>query len=265
MTKPSIIFVPGSFNLPSEYKVVFDGVSEAGYEIKGIHLPTVGAGPRQGRDGPAPSMYDDAAFIAQEIEELADQGKDVVVIGHSYAGVPMSQCSKGLDKEERKAHNKPGGIVRLAYIACLVPALGESAQDVISTGPKERRIAMAVDDDGWMLIEDPPAAARALLQHVTPEEGEAIVRRWAKHSAPSFGDPLTYAGYKDIPASYLICEEDLAGPVEIIQVPKIEIIEKVSGRKVDTTSIKTGHMPNVTAVKETVEWIVSVAEKVEKS
>jgi hypothetical protein len=116
-----------------------------------------------------------------------------------------------------------------------------------------------------MLIEDPPAAASVLLQHVTPEEGDVIVKGWAKHSAPSFGNPLTHAGYKDIPASYLICEEDLAGPMEIIQLPRIDLIEQVSGRKVDTTRIKTGHMPNVTAVQETVEWILSVAKKVEKS
>lgn len=145
MTKPSIIFCPGSFNLPSEYQAIFDGVIEAGYEMKGIHLPSIGPGSQQGRDTPAPSMYDDAALIAEEVEKLADQGNDVVVIGHSYAGVPMSQCTKGLGKEERKAQDKPGGIVRLGYMTALVPAIGESAQDVISTGPKDRKISMAVD------------------------------------------------------------------------------------------------------------------------
>ena len=145
MTKPSIIFCPGSFNLPSEYQAIFDGVIEAGYEIKGIHLPSIGPSSQQGRDSPAPSMYDDATLIAQEVEKLADQRKDVVVMGHSYAGVPISQCTKGLGKEERKAQNKLGGIVQLAYMTALVPALGESAQDVISTGPKDRKIEMAVD------------------------------------------------------------------------------------------------------------------------
>lgn len=116
-----------------------------------------------------------------------------------------------------------------------------------------------------MLIEDPVAAASVLLQHVTPEEGAAIVKGWAKHSAPSFSNPLTYAGYKDIPASYLICEEDLAGPPEIIQIPRIDMIEQVGGRKVDVASLKTGHMANVTAVTETVEWILNVAKKLQKN
>jgi hypothetical protein len=113
-----------------------------------------------------------------------------------------------------------------------------------------------------MLIEDPAATAGALLQHLSPEEGEAVVRGFTKHSAASFVDKLTYAGYKDIPVSYLICEEDLAGPPEIIQRPTIDMIEQVSGRKVDVTSIRAGHMPNVTAQKETIQWILDVAKKV---
>ena len=116
-----------------------------------------------------------------------------------------------------------------------------------------------------MLMQDPPAAAKVLLLHLTSEEGEAIIRRWTKHSAPSFGAKLTYAGYENIPSSYLICEEDLAGPVEIIQQPRIDMIERVSGRKVDVTSIKTGHMLNITAVKETVAWILYVAEKAQEN
>ncbi|KAI9878590.1 MAG: hypothetical protein M1823_006940, partial [Watsoniomyces obsoletus] len=110
MSKPSIVFVPGSYVLLPVYQPLFDAASKAGYEIKGIHPPTVGPSSRQGGDGPAPSMYDDAAVIAQEVEKLADQGKDVILMGHSYAGLPMSQSTKGLGKEERKAQGKPGGI-----------------------------------------------------------------------------------------------------------------------------------------------------------
>ena len=145
MSKPSIIFIPGSYVLLSVYQPLFDAVSKAGYEIKGIHPPTVGLRSRQGRDGPAPSMYDDAAMIAQETEKLADQGKDVILMGHSYAGVPMSQSTKGLGKEERKAQGKPGGIVRLAFIACLVPAVGNSAGSLLGRFPDEKRPPVFID------------------------------------------------------------------------------------------------------------------------
>jgi hypothetical protein len=145
MSKPSILFIPGSYTLLSVFQPLFDAVSKGGYEIKGIHLPTVGPSSRQGRDTPGPSMYDDAAAIAQEAEGLADQGKDVILMGHSYAGVPMSQSVKGLGKEQRKAQGKPGGIVRLAYIACLVPAIGSSAGSLLSRFPDEKRPRLSID------------------------------------------------------------------------------------------------------------------------
>ena len=145
MSKPSIIFVPGSYCLLSLYQALFDGVFKAGYEIKGIHLPTIGPSSRQGRESPAPSIYEDAVVIAEEVKKLADQGKDVIVMGHSYAGIPMSQSTKGLGKEERKAKGQPGGIVQLAYMASLVPAIGHSAATLLGRFPDEKRPLVSID------------------------------------------------------------------------------------------------------------------------
>ncbi|KAI1624495.1 Alpha/beta hydrolase fold-1 [Exophiala viscosa] len=263
MSKPSILFIPGSYVLLPAYQHLLDAVSRAGYEIQGIHLPTIGLNSRQGRDGPAPSTYDDAAVIAQEAEKLADQGKDVVLMGHSYAGIPMSQSTKGLGKDERKAQGKLGGIVHLAYISCLVPAVGQSAGSLLSRCPDNKRPHVSIDENGWMLMEDPAATAGMICQKLPPEEGEALVRDFAKHSAQSFGNELTHAGYKDIPVSYLFCEEDMAGPPDF-QRDMIAMIEEVSGRKVDVTSIKADHCPHLSAEKETIEWALSVAKKAEE-
>ena len=145
MSRPTIVFVPGSYVLLKAYEPLFDAVSDAGYEIKGVHLPTIGPSSRQGRDGQAPSMYDDAEMIAREVENLADKGKDVVLFGHSYAGVPMSQSTKGLGREARAALGKPGGVVRLAYFASLVPPLGGSAGSLLSRFPEENRPPVSID------------------------------------------------------------------------------------------------------------------------
>jgi predicted alpha/beta hydrolase len=145
MLKPSILLVPGSFVPSYLYQPILDSVSREGYEIRGLHLPSIGRSSLQGRESPAPTMYDDAEFIAEEAGKLADQGKDVVVIGHSYGGVPVSQSPKRLGKAERNAQGKTGGIVRLAYITSLVPAIGKSAKDVLDQVPKENQVHQAVD------------------------------------------------------------------------------------------------------------------------
>ncbi|KIV87264.1 hypothetical protein PV11_02819 [Exophiala sideris] len=264
MSKPSIIFVPGSYVLFPAYQNLLDAISGAGYEVHGIHPPTVGPRSRQGRDGPAPSMYDDAAVIAQEAEKLAEQGKDVILMGHSYAGIPMSQSTKGLGKEQRKAQGKPGGVVHLAYISCLVAAVGQSAGTLLSRFPNDKRPHVSIDENGWMLMEDPAATAEMICQKLPPQEGGAFVRDFAKHSAQSFGNELTYAGYKDIPVSYLFCEEDKAGPPDF-QRDMIAMIEEASGRKVDVTSVKGDHCPHLSAEKETVDWALNVLKKAQMS
>lgn len=80
------------------------------------------------------------------------------------------------------------------------------------------------------------------------------------HSAASFGDALTYAGYNDVPVSYLVCEEDLVIPGGS-QSRMIDLVEQESSRKVDVTRISAGHAPNVTATQELVDWIIYVAKK----
>ena len=90
-------------------------------------------------------MYADAAFIAQEIEKLADEGKDVILIGHSSGGVPLSESTKGLGKEEREKEGKKGGVVRLGYLTALVPPVGTSAAGVLAGVPEEFRLNLQMD------------------------------------------------------------------------------------------------------------------------
>ena len=144
MSKPSILLIPGSFALPSFYHEVVDAVAKD-YSIKALHLPSVGLAPKTPREGAPPSMYDDAAFIAKEAEKLADEGKDVILVAHSYGGIPVSESTKGLSKEERKASGKKGGIVHLAYMTVLLPAVGMSAVGLLADVPAENRVNLEID------------------------------------------------------------------------------------------------------------------------
>ncbi|KAI0841801.1 alpha/beta-hydrolase [Hypoxylon sp. FL0890] len=260
MSKPSIVLVPGSFSLPEFYDNILKAVTARGYEIKGLHYPSVGrkTGPRPGEP---PSMYDDAAFIAKEVASLSDEGKDVVLIGHSYGGVPVTQSTKGLTKAERQEQGKKGGIVRLAYMTALVPAVGKSAVSILEKLPAENRVPLGVDDKGWCYIADIPAAGLITISDLPDKaEREGWVEKFQVHSPVSLSNELTHAGFKDVPVSYLFCEKDRCVTPQV-QNEAIEMIEKESGRKVDVTSIKTGHCPSITAPENVIEWIVNTAAK----
>lgn len=145
MSKPSIVFVPGSYVLVSAYQPILEALSDQGYEVTAVTLPTIGPASRQGRDEPAPPMYEDAEAIAQEVKKISDQGKDVIIVGHSYAGIPMSQSTEGLDKKARSTQGKPGGVTRLAFLAALVPPKGGSAASLLGRFSDDHRPTVAID------------------------------------------------------------------------------------------------------------------------
>ncbi|KAG9236742.1 hypothetical protein BJ875DRAFT_503149 [Amylocarpus encephaloides] len=256
MPKPSVIFVPGSFSIPEHYDPIFEAVRFKGVNIRGIQLPSACAKP----EGAPPTMYDDAAFIASEVQKEVDQDKDVILIPHSYGGVPTSESTKGLSKKEREAEGKKGGIIRLAYLTCLVPPVGKSAGEMLLEVPSESKLELKIDENGWMYHDRPDLTAAIAFSDLLPSEGEDFVRKFVQHSAPSFAGELTHPGYKDIPASWLFCARDKCIPARN-QQEAIGLIERVSGRRVDVTRIEADHVPNASQPQLVIDWIVDVVAK----
>ena len=76
-------------------------------------------------------MDEDAELFHNIVGKLADQEKDVVIVTHSYGGIPGTECSKGLSKEERHEAGKSAGISRFVYVTSMVPTPGKSLMDLI--------------------------------------------------------------------------------------------------------------------------------------
>lgn len=131
-----ILWSPGAFGMPDVYDTTIEKLRAKGVDVRALHLPSVGPAPQQSRPGKGPNMYDDAAFIAKEAEKEADAGRNVILLAHSYSGAPVCQAPQGLTAKERRAQGKKGGIVSLAFISSLVPALGESGADVYGRSPE---------------------------------------------------------------------------------------------------------------------------------
>ena len=87
---------------------------------------------------------------------------------------------------------------------------------------------------------------------------------WAKkfpaHSAQTFATPLTYAGYKDVPVTYLLAESDQLILPEV-QLKIIENIESARGEKIDVLKYDVGHFPHISQPGIIVEAIQKVAAK----
>ena len=119
MSKPTFVLVPGAWHKPAIYTSVANRLSEHGYNTVKLPLPSVGAMP--------PNMNFDADVdaIRKSITDLVDkEEKEVILVVHSYTGMPGAEAPKGLGKKERQKKGLKGGVVRLVFIMAFAMAEG---------------------------------------------------------------------------------------------------------------------------------------------
>jgi len=238
-TKPTIIIIPGSFSPISFYTPIIDDLQAHGYTVHGIELETVGR-----RTGKAPGLYDDAAAVASLASQLADEGKDVVLVAHSYGGLVACEAAKGLAKSVRGKDGKQGGIVRIVFVTAVVGLEGQSLTDVFGD--------LALDFvriEGEYMVMDPAKSAPVNFSDLPPGEALSWAANMPNHAAASFGQNITYAAYKDVPVSYLFCEEDKVVTPELQNKIIAGMESQMGGRRVDRHSVRAGHCVNASQPK----------------
>ncbi|KAI1799352.1 alpha/beta-hydrolase [Daldinia bambusicola] len=255
----TLVIVPAASALPFFYSTVVEGVSQHGYDIQVLHIPSVGL-ETGARPGKPPNMYDDAAFVAAYVTSFADAGRDILLVAHSYGCTPATESVRGLTKKERLLQGKTGGIVGLAYLTGLVPEVGCPATSSGGTAPPERPPLMVPGDDGWFYYPDITLTAEVVFSQLPLEQGKAWAEKLVKQSVASFTTNLTYGGYKDVPVWYLVAEADLSIP-PTAQRSQIEMIERVSGNEVDVSTVDSDHSPPITHPQEMISWILRIAQK----
>ena len=92
--KPTIVVVPGSFTLPYLYSTFISQLTTHKHDVIVADLPSVGG-------KTATTITDDAQAIQAMTSNVADEGKDIILIMHSYDGVPRAESAHGVTKKER--------------------------------------------------------------------------------------------------------------------------------------------------------------------
>lgn len=137
---PTIVLVPSSFCSASlTWNAVVDALFSAGHhDVVAVDLPSVSPPSSL----PGKNMTDDANHIRGVIEAIANKGREVVLVMHSYGGIPGTQSLSGVTRHERRnaagGNDKgKGGVVRLVYASSLLVREGENSED--SFKPFERQ------------------------------------------------------------------------------------------------------------------------------
>lgn len=129
--QPVFVLAPGAWHGPECFRIVQDKLQAKGYETRAVTYPSVGAEP------PNKGLADDAAALRAEIQALADQGRQVIVVVHSYGGLVGAEATQGLGFKQRKANGKTGGVTLLVYLSAFVTPKGGSIMGMLGGKPLE--------------------------------------------------------------------------------------------------------------------------------
>ena len=119
MAKPTFVCVPGAWHSPEAYSGVMDRLKDHGYPTIGLPLPSIGAVPT------IPNFVGDVNAVRDRLTQLVvEKKKEVILVMHSYGGMPGTEAPVGLGKQEREEKGLEGGVIRLVYIMALAAAEG---------------------------------------------------------------------------------------------------------------------------------------------
>ena len=122
-----VVIIPGSFASPTLYEPLTQSLSRDGIESRIVDLPSVGR--KEGKE-PA-TMTDDVNEISSVVEKLLEDDNDVVLLAHSYGGVPATQCLEKLSRKARQAEGKKGGVSKIVYLAGVALPVGGSVMSLL--------------------------------------------------------------------------------------------------------------------------------------
>ncbi|MEU2514257.1 alpha/beta fold hydrolase [Streptomyces syringium] len=185
--RPTFLLVHGAWHGAWCWDSLRAALDADGLRSHAVDLPS--ANPPAGRrDGARPAgMRDDAEAIGDSLRRIDGP---VVVVAHSYGGVPATE-----------AIADAANVVRAVYLAGFQLGAGESMFTFLGA---------PVPDDGTGYAPPYEDARRTLYGDVPEAEADRAVARLRPQSVRSFTEPVTTAGWRTVPSSYIVCDRDQA-------------------------------------------------------
>ncbi|KAI0010037.1 Alpha/beta hydrolase fold-1 [Xylariaceae sp. FL0662B] len=247
--KPVILIVTGAWHLPSSYDLVKSKLEALGYEVLCPKLRTAGAGIH------GVTYQADVDLIREIAVPLFDQGKEVVLVAHSYGGIPASIATDGLGVEDRAKQGRKGGFRRIIFICAfvipkkgmdLLQTFGGEWPDWYDNGPKyTKNHNTGVNEK----------AKKIFYNDIPEEEAQRHFESLVPCSQDAYETPVNFiAADITIPKTYIICTKD-AGLLPSLQEALVVTVSNFGIER-----IPAGHSPFLSQPDKTAELIAKWAE-----
>jgi hypothetical protein len=208
-TRPTVLLVHGAWHGPWAFDAFQPVLHAQGWPTRVVALPS-SATIDPGSTGAG--VHEDAAAVRSALQDIDGP---VVVLAHSYGGIPVSQAIADAPD-----------VVHVVYLAAYQLDVGESMFSA-------HGVPLPASPAGLVPLAGEP---RAMFYADVPTDlADRAISRLGTQSLRSCVEPLTAAGWHRVPSTYVVCEQDGALPVELQ--------ERFALRSGDVRRLPSGHSP----------------------
>jgi pimeloyl-ACP methyl ester carboxylesterase len=179
-TAKNIVLVHGGFVDGAGWEGVYKILKRDGYNVSIVQNPTT-------------SLADDVAFTKRVI---ADQNGPVILVGHSYGGVVVTEA--GTDS---RVHG-------LVYVAAFAPDKGESVQSLISNPPPGAPVPPILPPKDGFLFLDRAKFADSFAADVEPGVSAFMADSQVPWGVAALGGAVTAPAWKEKKSWYIVATND---------------------------------------------------------
>ena len=222
--KASIVLVHGGFVDGSGWEGVYRILKNDGYRVSIVQNPTT-------------SLADDLAATKRVI---AQQEGPVVLVGHSYGGVVITE-----------AGNHPG-VAGLVYITAFAPDRGESVAALIKDAPAGAPVPPILPPQDGFLALDKAKFAASFAADVAAEKAEFMANSQVPWGVAALNGAVSEPAWKSKPSWYLVATDD-----HMIPPPAQRAMSSRAGSSV--VEVKGSHAIYVSQPKAVAELIQKAA------
>jgi pimeloyl-ACP methyl ester carboxylesterase len=180
MTTAAIVLVHGGFVDGSGWEDVYKILKKDGYNASIVQNPTL-------------SLADDVAVTKRV---LAAQNAPVILVGHSYGGVVITEAGND------------SSVVGLVYIAAFAPDKGESVATLIKDPQPGAPVPPILPPQDGFLLLDKGKFASSFAGDVPKEKAEFMANSQVPWGLEALNGTISNPAWKSKPSWYLIATED---------------------------------------------------------
>ncbi|CCF40602.1 hypothetical protein CH063_11126 [Colletotrichum higginsianum] len=246
MSKPTVLVVHGAWHTPAHYQPFVDVLEDKGYPCVVPKLPSGDT------LTPASAPEDDIRLVRKIASDLTEQGKEIIVLAHSYGGTVSTEALSGLGIKDRAVAGKSGGVRLLVYLAAFIAAGEESLEDFAPPGMFPW-LRLNEDETVATLA---PQASDLFYSDVPKAEHEKWAGLWTATPAACSQYRTKSLAYKDIDTAYIHTEQDavISAEAQRVLVGRVKDL----GVEIREESLPSGHFPSLSMPKEFADLFVQL-------